>query len=97
MKTVIRQRDSGKAQELFKLAREEQALIVTQNKRALRVKANALGFEDIEIVDFADLANENYAQINSKVIIHNADKWIEEIFFNTYGLDVIGFSATEGE
>ena len=94
MKAVIRGRDSGKAKELLQFAREEGALVVTQNKRGLKVKAKALGFDDVQIVDYEDLCEENYAHINSKIIIHNVDKWIEEVFFNTYGLDVIGFSAT---
>ena len=95
MKTIIRGRDSGKAQELLQFAREENAMIITQNKRAFKVKAAALGFNDIKIVDYEDLANENFAIENSRVIIHNADAWMEELFFNTYGFDVIGFSATE--
>lgn len=97
MKTIIRGRDSGKAKDLLQYARETNTMIVTQNKRAFQVKAHSLGFDDVTIVDYEDLADENFNKNDMKVIVHNADKWIEEVFFNTYGLDVIGFSATEGE
>ena len=92
MKTIIRGRDSGKAKELFQLAREQDAYIVSQNKRALQVKADSLGYNDIAIIDYEDLDNETH---EGKVLIHNADKWLKTVFYNTFGVEVIGFSATE--
>lgn len=92
MKTVIRSRDSGKAKELLQYARDNKAFVVSQNKRALQVKAKALGYDDVMIIDYEDLSNEIF---EGNIVIHNVDKWLKEIFYNTYGLNVIGFSATE--
>ena len=47
MKTIIRNRDSGKAKELLQYAREHNAFIVTENKRAFRVKAHSLGYDSV--------------------------------------------------
>ena len=91
MKTVIRGRDSGKAKELLQYARDNNAFVVGQNKRALQVKAKALGYDDVIIIDYEDLSNEIF---EGNIVIHNADKWLKEIFYNTYNLNVIGFSAT---
>lgn len=95
MKTIIRGRDSGKAKELLEYARENNALVVTENKRAFQVKANSLGYKDVTIVDYEDLSNTDFTNEFSSIVIHNADKWLEEVFANSFYLKVIGFSATE--
>ena len=77
MKTIIRGRDSGKAKELLQYARENKALVVTENKRAFQVKANSLGYEDITIVDYEDLSNIDFSNEFSSIIIHNVDKWLD--------------------
>lgn len=93
MKKIIRGRDSGKAQELLQFAREEQAIVITQNKRAFQVKADSLGYNDVKIIDFEDLDNEYFN--GNKVVIHNADKYLQESFRGYYCLEVIGFTATD--
>lgn len=95
MKTIIRGRDSGKAKELLQYARDNNALVVTENKRAFQVKANSIGYKDVTIVDYEDLSNIDFSNEFSSIVIHNADKWLEEVFWNSYALKVIGFSATE--
>ena len=82
MKTIIRGRDSGKAKELLQYARENNALVVTENKRAFQVKANSLGYKDVTIVDYEDLSNTDFTNEFSSIVIHNADKWLEEVFAN---------------
>ena len=95
MKAVIRKRDSGKAAELLQLAREEGAIILTENKRAFAVKAKALGYEDVKIIELADLQSDDY--YGEKLVVHNADKWLFAHFSVIYGMDVVGFSATADE
>lgn len=94
MKTIIRNRDSGKAVELLTFAREKDAAILTQNKRAFKVKASSLGFNDIEILDYEDLQHDNYS-LTKPIVIHNGDKAIQFFADKYYGISVIGFSATE--
>lgn len=96
MKTIIRTRDSGKAAELLAYAREHDAAVVTQNKRAFKVKASSLGYDDVEILDYEDLIHDNYDE-NKPIVIHNGDKCLFYLMDKFFGLSVIGFSATEGD
>ena len=94
MKTIIRSRDSGKAVELLAYAREHGAAVVTQNKRAFKVKASSFGYDDVEILDYEDLIHDNYDE-NKPIVIHNGDKCLFYLIDKFFGLSVIGFSATE--
>ena len=96
MKVIIRTRDSGKAKELLEYANEKGAAILTQNKRAFRVKADSLGFKDVEIIDYEDLRYDNYS-LDTPIVIHNADKAIQFFADKYYGVSVIGFTATQEE
>ena len=96
MKTIIRNRDSGKAAELLAYAREYGAAVVTQNKRAFKVKASSFGYDDVEILDYEDLIHDNYDE-NKPIVVHNGDKCLFYLMDKFFGLSVIGFSATEGE
>ena len=96
MKIIIRNRDSGKAAELLTYAREQGAAVITQNKRAFKVKASSLGYDDVEILDYEDLIHDNYNE-NKPIVIHNGDKCLFYLMDKFFGLSMIGFSATEGE
>ena len=96
MKTIIRNRDSGKAAELLAYAREQGAAVVTQNKRAFKVKASSFDYDDVEILDYEDLIHDNYDE-NKPIVVHNGDKCLFYLMDKFFGLSVIGFSATEGE
>ena len=94
MKTIIRSRDSGKAKELLTYAQENHATVLTQDKRALQVKADNYGLHDINIMDYEDLENDDY-DICTPIVIHNADKFLTYVLDRYYGLNPIGFTATE--
>ena len=97
MLTIIDVRGSGKTKKLLEVAREKNALILTQDKRAFKVKAHSYGYDDIKILDYEDLENDNY-DLTQPILLHNADKIMEYLFDRYYGLKPIGFSATkEGE
>ena len=91
MKVIIRTRDSGKAKELFETAREKDALIITENKRGLQAKARGYGYDDLEIIDFADLENCDYKK--DRALFHNAEKFLEWTL-KLHNMDLMGFSAT---
>ena len=95
MKTIIRGRDSGKAKELLKFARERGAAILTQDKHAFKVKAENYGYADIEVIDYKDLHDDNY-DWHMPIVVHNGDKLLYTLMDKYYGLTTIGFSATEG-
>ena len=94
MITIIQNRGTGKAKKLLETARENDAIIITQDKRAFEVKAKSYGFSDIEILDYEDLENDNYT-IDKPVLVHNGDKFLEYLLDRYYGLDIVGFSATQ--
>ena len=92
MKTIIRRRDSGKARELIEAAVKENAVIITENKAALKVKAHGYGIDNVNICDYNDLGNLPAGQ---RIMIHNMDNFTRDLLITEYGLDLIGFSATE--
>lgn len=94
MITIIQNRGTGKAKKLLEIARKNNATIITQDKRAFEVKAKSYGFSNVEILDYEDLEDDNYT-IDKPIIIHNGDKFLEYLLDRYYGLDVIGFSATQ--
>ena len=94
MITIIQNRGTGKAKKLLEIAHENNATIITQDKRAFEVKAKSYGFSDIEILDYEDLENDDYI-IAKPVLIHNGDKFLEYLLDRYYGLKPIGFSATQ--
>ena len=93
MKAIIRGRDSGKAQEMLAFARRRHASVITQDKRAFKVKADGYGYDDIPILDYEDLKNDNY-DWNTPVVVHNADKMLYSLLDKFYGLTLIGYTAT---
>ena len=96
MKIIIRSRDSGKAQELLKYAQENNALVITSNKRGLKTKAKELNIRNVEIIDYNDLENDNF-DITKPVIIHNADKFLQTFLEHYFNIQLIGMSATLDE
>ena len=96
MKIILRDRDSGKALDLFEAAAKANAYIVTENKQALQVKADSYDYSQLKIIDYTDLEEGNY-YFGEPIMIHNADKFMRWLLSYKYGLDCIGFSATKGE
>ena len=96
MLTIIRDRDSGKARQLLEAARKQNCAILTQDKNAFSVKAHSYGFDDIQIIDYDDLKNDNY-EYGGNILIHNGDKVLGWLFDYFYGINVKGFSATAME
>ena len=91
MKTIIRRRDSGKARELIEYAVKNNAIIVTENPFAFKVKAESYGFPDVDVMAYEDFL---YAkELEKNVVVHNIDKFVN--WFS--GNKLIGFSATEEE
>lgn len=96
MKVIIRDRDSGKAQELLQYAQNHGAAVITQNKRAFQVKAQSLGFNNMDIIDYEDLKCGNYDR-HRPIVVHNGDKFLQYLIEKDYGISIIGFTATTKE
>jgi len=90
MKTIIRDRETGKARQLIEYAAENNAVIAAENPEAFRVKAKSYGFPNVEVVDWNDVLVDELYLPHQKFVIHNADKFMRWAF----GENLIGFSAT---
>ena len=94
MKIIIDGRGTGKAKQLLEAAAQtENSAILTQDKRALEVKANSYGIKDVKIFDYEDLENDEIG-IYTNLYIHNADKFLVYILNRYYALKLGGFTAT---
>ena len=100
MKLIYDKRDSGKARRLFELAKETDAVILTENARALRVKAQGYGYgiDELKIIDLDNY--DPYDQFETfstrKIIFHNLDNLLNR-YFNSFSLRVVGATMTEEE
>jgi len=90
MKTIIRDRETGKARQLIEYAAENNAAIAAENPDAFRVKAMSYGFSNVKIVSWNDVLYDDTYLPYEKFVIHNADKFLQY----AYGENCIGFSAT---
>ena len=92
MYQIVGKRGSGKTTKCLERARKQDAVVLCENKRALRAKADSLGFQDVEIVEFSDM---KYTQRNQKVVIDEAlllfKNWLER----AYSVKVDTMSFTE--
>ena len=94
MISIIGQRGSGKTTKLFEQARKNNAMILTSNSHALRVKAHNLGYDDIEINGLGNLKNDDYS-LDKPALIDECPYFLEGLLEKYYGIKMIGFNATE--
>ena len=93
---IIGPRGTGKTTKLFELARENNAMILTSNSRAMKEKARSRGYNDIEIIGYGDLDSDNFS-LNKNVFVDNADDVLNCLINKFYSIKVIGYSATIDE
>ncbi len=94
MITIIGSRGSGKAKELLEQARAHNAIILTKDKRGFEVKKKSYKYEDVNILDYNDLEEDNY-DLTKPILIHNVEHYLDYMSDRYYGLKVLGFSATK--
>ena len=94
MISIIGARGTGKTTKLFEAARKNNAMVLTLNSHALREKAKALGYQDIEINGLGNLKNDDYS-INKPALVDNAEYFLATLLDKYYNIDMIGFNVTE--
>ena len=94
MINIIGPRGSGKTTRLFEKAKELNAMILTTNSRALREKANSLGYKELEINGFGNLKNDDYS-IAKPALVDNTDIFLATMLEKYYNIEMIGGSITE--
>lgn len=94
---VYDEHGSGKTKRLLTLAAQENAIVLTQNAEALRVKAQAYGFTHIDIYDVRSFDMKPDVLKGRKVLFHNLDRMLEA-FCRYYDCEFGGGTITkEGE
>ena len=90
MKVIARPMGTGKTEELLRLAAEDKALVLTDNKSDLQAKANTYGIA-VQVIDFDDLNDNNY-QDYDRVYIYKLDDIIDNWLWSEYSLNLKGYS-----
>lgn len=92
MKVIARPIGTGKTKELMEMALEADGIILTTNKRALQVKAEAYGFDSLYIIDLNDLLYGEFDE-TKPLFVHKLDDVMQEYFKQDFNLDLQGFSV----
>lgn len=92
MKVIARPIGTGKTRELMEMALEADGIILTTNKRALQVKAEAYGFDSLYIIDLNDLLYGEFDE-TKPLFVHKLDDVMQEYFKQDFNLDLQGFSV----
>lgn len=92
MKVIARPIGTGKTRELMEMALEADGIILTTNKRALQVKAEAYGFDSLYIIDLNDLLYGEF-DATKPLFVHKLDDVMQEYFKQDFNLDLQGFSV----
>jgi len=96
MKVIARPLGTGKTRELMEAAIEADGMILTTNKRALAAKAQAYGFDSLDIIDLADVLYGNFDP-EKPLFIHKLEDVAEEYISKDFNLKLAGFSIRMGE
>ena len=92
MKVIARPVGTGKTKELLLAAQAAGGMVLTTNKRALHVKAQAYGIPEVRIVDWDDLLYGDPELNDLPLFVHKLDDVMEEYFWEDYGLKLAGYS-----
>lgn len=93
MDLIYGPRGSGRTLKCFEYARKNNAIIISDYARRLRVKAKSLGFDDLEIVS----PHEVFDARNRNALLHKWDEKLEEQFKFEEGCKVIAISFASEE
>ena len=90
MYRIIDKRGTGKTARLMLLAKETGATIVCINPRAMRVKAQAYGFNDLDFCSYGEFCENIKSNNCNKVLIDE----IECLFNYMSNNKIIGYSLS---
>ena len=92
MDIIIGGRGTGKTKQLFETARRNGGVILAWNKRATQIKAHEYGYDNLEIVDYEDLHNDDFP-LGKKFYVLNGHKFLEWLMDRYYNIELGGFTA----
>jgi hypothetical protein len=92
MYQVIDKRGNGKTSRLMLLAKENNGILVCSNSEAMKVKADAYGFNNLEIISYMDYIK--YANsFHKPIFIDELEDFVKVLSY----YQLAGYSLTEGE
>ena len=87
-------RGTGKTKKLLEFCHDkEDVILVTQNARAMKVKAKSYGY-NVNIIDASEVDETNL--YNKKVALHDFDYFIER-FFDFKGANIVAATVSTEE
>ena len=89
MKIIARSRGTGKTSELLKEANINNGQVLVANKRAIQVKAESYGLQDLSIIDWDDLMYGRYEK-EKPLYIDNAELFLARLFKDDFELTLQG-------
>ena len=94
MYRIIEGRGTGKTSRLMLLAKENNAIFVCENPRAMEYKAQKYGIEGIRFISYAHFFNhyQECAYRNQKYVIDEIEVFIQQALF--YHSELAGYTLT---
>lgn len=92
MYQIIDKRGSGKTSRLMLLVKENNGILVCSNPDAMKVKAEAYGFKNLNIISYSDYIN-NINFYRGKIFIDETEGFLKTLSFN----QIEGYSLTIGD
>ena len=86
-------RGTGKTKKLLEFCHDKDVILVTQNARAMRVKAKSYGY-NVNIIDASEVDETNL--YNKKVALHDLDYFVER-FFDFQGANIVAATVRTEE
>lgn len=77
-KKIIREPSTGKTKELIDICAKEGAILACKNPEAMRVKAYAYGYKNVELISYEDYLI-NSKQYNGNVYFDDIDDFLKSI------------------
>ena len=90
---IIGARNTGKTKLLLEAANKVHGTVLAENKEGLKVKANAYGFYDVNIINYQDLMEGNY-YYGEPLYIQKAELFLDSVA-KSHGLVLNGITFTE--
>lgn len=92
MKIISGKQGTGKTEKLLKLAQQTGAAVLCQNKRAMREKANAKGYQSIQCVEIRDLKD---LKRGAPIVIDDALALFKNYLESAFSVEVQGMDFTQ--
>ena len=90
---IINNRGTGKTSQLMLLAKENNAIFVCSNPRAMEYKAKAYGIDGLHFISYGEFLNEPILSKEGNYVIDEIEQFLKDAFF--YNSRLIGYTLSE--